>query len=169
MTHISLSSHCELHEHPCSKNHTLLKGKPASKDREGLFSIELMHLLRQIPQNHVLERRFCMPTRADLLREHANRKTLDTLLRTLHVTDKNTHRDASRTDCSFMSEPFTFTLSSHERRKTAADTKNHTYFWSGWQPPKYKHKFYVVLYQNTVQLLCYTRTTPANVLPTMDQ
>ena len=70
-----------------------------------------MHLLRQIPQNYVLERRFFVPSRADFTRQHGRRKTLDTLVRTFNVTDswggdKNTHRYASRTDRLFMSEPF---------------------------------------------------------------
>jgi hypothetical protein len=62
-----------------------------------------MHLIRQIPQNYLLERRFCLPSRADFLCEHAGREALVILVRTFHVIDsrrddKNTHRDTSRTD-----------------------------------------------------------------------
>lgn len=74
-----------------------------------LFNRE--NLLRQIPQNYVLERRFCVASRADFIGEYVRRRALDTLVRTFNVTDsrrddKKTHRDASRADYSFISEPF---------------------------------------------------------------
>ena len=52
-----------------------------------------------------------MLSRADFNGENVHRRTFDTLVRTFNVTDsrrddKNTHGDASQTDCSFISEPF---------------------------------------------------------------
>jgi predicted nucleic acid-binding Zn finger protein len=70
-----------------------------------------MHLRPQILPNYVLERRFCVPSKASFIGEHVRRGALDTIVRVYNVTfsrsdDKNTHRDASQTDCSFISEPF---------------------------------------------------------------
>jgi hypothetical protein len=70
-----------------------------------------MHLLRQIPQNYVIERRICVFSRTNFIGGHVRRRALDTLVRTFNVSDscrddKNTHGDAYRKDCSFISEPF---------------------------------------------------------------
>jgi hypothetical protein len=73
--------------------------------------MELMQLLRQTPQNYFLEKRFCLLSRNDYIGEHVHRRALDTLVRTFNIPDsrrddKKTHGDASRTDCSFISERF---------------------------------------------------------------
>jgi hypothetical protein len=87
-----------------------LVGNSSRKYIEELFNIELMHLFRQMQQNYVPERRFCVSPKVNFVPEYVRRRGLDTLVRTCNVTDswkddKNTHRDVSRTNCSFMSEP----------------------------------------------------------------